>query len=273
MKRILLSIVAVALAGPASLAFADDSAAAGAKKAGEEAAEAAKKAEKAGDVAEKAGNAAEKASNVAEKAGNEAEKAGNEAEKAGNVAEKAGKKAELAADKARRTTDASHQKLAKHDEPGQRQAHQAISELQRADPGLTRLFDGAAGYAVFATVGKGAVGIGGAHGTGVLYEKGSAVGKATLTQLTVGLQLGGQAYTEVIFFETEKALANFKMGEFAMAAQVSAVAATAGASANAKYVDGVSVFTLAKGGVMAEASVGGQKFSYLPYPLATTSSR
>ncbi len=101
-----------------------------------------------------------------------------------------------------------------------------------------------------------------------------AIGKATLTQLTVGLQLGGQAYTEVIFFETEKALANFKKGEFAMAAQVSAVAAAAGASANAKYVEGVSVFTLAKGGVMAEASVGGQKFSYQRFQKAiNTSSR
>lgn len=157
---------------------------------------------------------------------------------------------------------------------GVKHARQAIGELQRADPGLTRLFAGAAGYVVFPTVGKGGVGVGGAHGTGVLYENGTAIGEATLTQLTVGLQLGGQAYTEVIFFETEKALASFKKGEFAMAAQVSAVAAAAGASANAKYVEGVSVFTLAKGGVMAEASVGGQKFSYQPFKKAIkTSSR
>src|SRR5512143_544728 len=161
-----------------------------------------------------------------------------------------------------------------HDGPGVKHAREAIGELERADPGLNRLFEGAAGYAVFATVGKGAVGVGGAHGTGVLFEKGTAIGETTLTQVTVGLQLGGQAYTEVIFFETEKSLANFKKGEFAMAAQVSAVTAAAGASANAKYVEGVSVFTLAKGGVMAEASVGGQKFSYLPFHKAvTTSSR
>lgn len=163
---------------------------------------------------------------------------------------------------------------ARHDEPGVKQARQAIGQLKRADPGLTRFFDSAAGYAVFPTVGKGAIGVGGAHGTGVLFEKGNAIGKATLTQLTVGLQLGGQAYTEIIFFETEKALADFKKGEFAIAAQVSAVAAAAGASANARYVEGVSVFTLAKGGVMAEASVGGQKFSYEPFQKAiTTSSR
>ena len=169
---------------------------------------------------------------------------------------------------------AAGHKYATHDGPALKHAREAIGELERVDPGLKRLFDGAAGYAVFATVGKGAVGIGGAHGTGVLFEKGNAIGETTLTQLTVGLQLGGQAYTEVIFFETEKSLADFKKGEFAMAAQVSAVAATAGASADARYVQGVSVFTLAKGGVMAEASVGGQKFSYLPFHKAvTTSSR
>jgi lipid-binding SYLF domain-containing protein len=169
---------------------------------------------------------------------------------------------------------AGHHKYVRGDEPGVKHARQAIGELQRADPGLTRFFDDSAGYAVFATVGKGGLGIGGARGTGVLYEKGEATGKTTLTQVTVGLQVGGQAYTEVIFFETKETLASFKKGEFAMAAQVSAVAAKAGASANAKYDHGVSVFTLAKGGVMAEASVGGQKFSYRPFEKAIlTSSR
>jgi len=203
-----------------------------------------------------------------------AKSAGAEAMRAGEKAEKAGEKAVQAGDKAQRSMEAQHHKYAKHDAPGVKQAHHAKGELEQADPGLTRLFDGSAGYAVFATVGKGAVGIGGAHGSGVLFEKGTAIGKATLTQVTVGLQLGGQAYTEVIFFENAKSLADFKKGEFTMAAQVSAVAAAAGASANARYVDGVSVFTLAKGGVMAEASVGGQKFSYLPFEKAiTTSSR
>jgi len=157
-------------------------------------------------------------------------------------------------------------------EPAASQAHEARAELERADPGLARFFDGAAGYALFASVGKGGAGVGGAYGSGFLYEKGTARGATTLTQMTLGLQLGGQVYTEVIFFETEKSLAQFKKGEFAMAAQVSAVAAAAGASANAKYVEGVSVFTLAKGGLMAEASVGGQKFSYQPFHKATTTS-
>jgi lipid-binding SYLF domain-containing protein len=167
---------------------------------------------------------------------------------------------------------ASQPKHSKQDRADLRHAEKAIAQLQVADSGLTQLFEDAAGYAVFATVGKGAVGIGGARGTGVLYEKGIATGKASLTQLTVGLQLGGQAYTEVIFFDTEQSLSSFKKGELAMAAQVSAVAASEGASKNAKYVDGVSVFTLAKGGVMAEASVGGQKFSYRAYPQAIVTS-
>jgi lipid-binding SYLF domain-containing protein len=90
------------------------------------------------------------------------------------------------------------------------------------------------------------------------------VGKTTLSQVTIGAQAGGQAYSEIIFFETAQALAEFKKGEWTMAAQVSAVILKSGASADAAYKDGVAVFTLSKGGAMAEASVGGQKFSYHP---------
>jgi len=169
---------------------------------------------------------------------------------------------------------AQRSKHARHDESSVGEARHAIGEFQRADPGLSRFFHDAAGYAVFATVGKGAIALGGAHGKGVLYENGVATGKATLTQVTFGLQLGGQAYSEVIFFESKKSLDDFKKGQFAMAAQMSAVAAASGASENANYVEGVSVFTLAKGGLMAEASVGGQRFSYHPFQEAmTTSSR
>jgi lipid-binding SYLF domain-containing protein len=239
MRKTLSFIVAAALSVPASLAFADEAAVLDARKAGQA-----------------------------------ATAAGQKAEKAGTEAKAAGEKAEQAAGQAQHSMEGMHVKHATRDEAGLKHATTAIEELQRADPGLSRFFDDAAGYAVFATVGKGAVGIGGAHGTGVLFEKGTSVGETTLTQVTVGLQLGGQSYSEVIFFETEKSLADFKKGGFAMAAQVSAVAASAGASANARYVQGVSVFTLAKGGLMAEASVGGQKFTYRPFRKATvTSSR
>jgi len=158
------------------------------------------------------------------------------------------------------------------DEREMKHARKAIGALEQADPGLTKRFEEAAGYAVFPTVGKGGLGVGAAHGTGVLYEKGLPLGRATLTQVTVGMQIGGQAYTEVIFFQTEEALKDFETGRFTLAAQLSAVAAAEGASANAKYVDGVSVFTLAKGGVMAEASVGGQEFGYTPFRKVIASS-
>ncbi len=146
-----------------------------------------------------------------------------------------------------------------------KEARETIDVFKKADPGIARFFNGAAGYAVFPTVGKGAIGIGGAGGSGVLFEKGNPVGKTSLAQVTIGLQLGGQAYSEVVFLETAAALTDFKKGNFALAAQVSAVAAAAGASANAKYANGVAVFTVAKAGLMYEASVGGQKFGYEPF--------
>ena len=144
-------------------------------------------------------------------------------------------------------------------------ARETADLFKKIDPGLSRFFERSVGWAVFPTVGKGAIGIGGAHGSGVLFERGKAVGTCTLTQVTVGFQLGGQAYSEIIFFETESTLADFKKGALALAAQVSAVAAVEGASANAKYRLGVAVFTVAKGGLMYEASVGGQKFSFEPF--------
>ena len=145
-----------------------------------------------------------------------------------------------------------------------KEADQAIAALKQADPGLKKFFSKSAGYAVFPNVAKGGLVIGGAGGSGYLYEGGKPVGKTGLSQVTVGAQIGGEAYIEVVFFETKEALAAFKKGEWAMAAQVSAVAVQAGASADAKYKQGVAVFTLMKGGAMAEASVGGQKFSYEP---------
>lgn len=147
-----------------------------------------------------------------------------------------------------------------------KEARDTIAAFKKADPSLSRFFNNAAGYAVFPTITKGAVGIGGAGGHGVLFEKGKPTGKASLSQVTVGAQLGGQTYSEIIFFEAAPALDDFKNGTLALAAQVSAVAAKASASENAKYQNGVAVFTSGKGGLMFEASVGGQKFSFEPYP-------
>lgn len=145
-----------------------------------------------------------------------------------------------------------------------KEADQAIAQIRTADPQLERFFGKSAGYAVFPDVAKGGLVIGGAGGHGILYEKGKPVGTTSLSQVTVGAQIGGQAYSEIIFFETQAALDAFKKGQWTMAAQVSAVALSSGASADAKYKEGVAVFTLTKGGAMAEASVGGQKFTYEP---------
>lgn len=146
----------------------------------------------------------------------------------------------------------------------EKQAQEAIVAFVKADPGLKKFLENAVGYAVFPDVTKGAFGIGAAHGGGWVYEKGKAVGTASLTQVTIGLALGGQSYAEVIFFETQEALDSFKKSELAFSAQVSAVAAAEGASSNAKYQLGVAVFTLARGGLMYEASLGGQKFKFKP---------
>ena len=143
---------------------------------------------------------------------------------------------------------------------------EAVQLFRSADRGMTKFFEGAVGYAIFPSVGKGAFIVGGAAGTGCLYEGDAITGQAKLVQVTVGVQLGGQAYAEIIFFQTPDALASFKSSSFEMSAQVSAVAAASGASANARYELGVLVFTIAKGGLMYEASVGGQKFTFKPLP-------
>lgn len=144
------------------------------------------------------------------------------------------------------------------------EAAEALERAQRNDPTLTAHLNSAAGYAVFPTVGKGAIGVGGAYGQGVLYEGGRMVGYCDLSQGSIGLQLGGQAYTEIITFENQAALDRFKKGQLAFAAQATAVALKSGAGANAKYDNGVAVFTMGETGLMYEASIGGQNFSYEP---------
>lgn len=139
-------------------------------------------------------------------------------------------------------------------------AQEAKAEMLANDPTMQRFFDSAVGYVIIPTVGKGGFGIGGARGKGVLYEGDNITANVTLTQLTIGLQWGGQAYSEFIFFEDDVALSDFKRGNYELGAQASAVAVTAGASVDANYSGGVAIFTQTKGGLMYEASVGGQKF-------------
>lgn len=140
----------------------------------------------------------------------------------------------------------------------------AIDSFKAKDPGIDKFFKSAKGYAVFPSVGKGGIGVGGAYGRGMLFEDGVAVGYCDLTQATIGLQLGGQAYREIIFFQNDAEITKFRAGNFAVAAQASAVVVEAGASTTADYKDGVVVFTMAKAGLMGEATIGGQKFSFEP---------
>jgi len=139
---------------------------------------------------------------------------------------------------------------------------QALITAKAKDPSMEEWFEEAHGYAVFPKVGKGGIGIGGAHGKGIVIHDDKTIATTSLSQVTVGFQLGGQVYSQFILFKDETAFNNFSRGNFEMGAQVSAVAITLGASADANYDGGVAVFTIAEGGLMYEASVGGQKFKY-----------
>jgi lipid-binding SYLF domain-containing protein len=145
-------------------------------------------------------------------------------------------------------------------------------------------FENAHGYAVFPTVGKGGIGVGGAYGTGRVYEKGKYVGDTSMSQLSIGFQLGAQGFSQIIFFEDQRALKEFTSGNFEFGAEASAVAITASAGASAgttgasasasagrhdakavgRYHKGMATFTVAKGGLMYQATIGGQKFTYKP---------
>jgi lipid-binding SYLF domain-containing protein len=136
----------------------------------------------------------------------------------------------------------------------------AIKSFTKTDASMKRLFNNSYAYVVFPNVGKGGLGIGGAFGNGVVYQKNEIVGTAKLSQVSIGLQAGGQGYREVIFFETKSNVDEFKENNLKIAAQVSAVIAASGASVNANYANGILIFAQPKGGLMYEISVGGANF-------------
>ena len=155
--------------------------------------------------------------------------------------------------------------LAQKDEDDDKVIADAVVAKQdfiRSDALMQTLFDNSYGYVIFPNVGKGAIGIGGAAGNGAVYHKGTLIGMASMKQVSVGFQWGGQAYREVIFFETEADLNRFRENKIEFSGQASAVAVTKGAAANIKYKNGVMIFSQTKGGLMYEASVGGQKFKF-----------
>ncbi|HUM12113.1 MAG TPA: YSC84-related protein [Myxococcaceae bacterium] len=144
-------------------------------------------------------------------------------------------------------------------------ARATVQTFKKKDANLEKFFSSAVGYVVFPTIAKGGLVVGGAGGDGVLFVGGQPVGRASLGQASVGFQLGGQTYSEIIFFESQSTLSDLKNGHFALAAQASAVALSAGAAASANYENGVAIFAATKTGLMGEASVGGQKFGYRPF--------
>lgn len=159
----------------------------------------------------------------------------------------------------------------------------------KESPVVQEFFKNAYGYAVFPTIGKGGFGVGVAHGKGRVYVSGKVTGKTSVTQVSVGAQVGGQAYSQIIFFQDKRAYEEYTSGNFEFSAQASAVAITAGAQAQAgstgstasantgpeqagaqkaEYQKGMVVFVHAKGGFMYEASLGGQKYNFEPLKKA-----
>ena len=130
------------------------------------------------------------------------------------------------------------------------------------NPNMAALFGNASGYVIFPNVGKGAYIVGGAAGNGVVYQNGKAIGMAKLRQLDIGLQLGGQAFRQVIFFQTQAELDRFKEGNFELSSTVSAVALEEGIAKSIEFRNGLAVVTMPKAGAMIEVSVGGQKFEF-----------
>lgn len=146
-----------------------------------------------------------------------------------------------------------------------RDATTALNLATSSHNSFDNIIQNAPGYVVFPAVGKGAAGVGGAYGRGIVYKHGTQIGYADLSQASIGLQLGGQSYTEILVFESVKALDKFLLGNYEFNAQATAVALQSGEGTNAKFQDGIAVFTMDEAGLMFEAAIGGQKFNYQPF--------
>ncbi len=142
------------------------------------------------------------------------------------------------------------------------EAVSTLAEMKAQDPGLDAFLRRAHGYVVFPRVGKGAYLVGGGYGRGIVYREGAPIGYADITLATVGLQIGGQAFSELIAFESAGDLNRFTAGRLAFSASLSAVILKTGAAESARYTDGVVILVKPLGGAMVEASVGGQQFTF-----------
>lgn len=146
-------------------------------------------------------------------------------------------------------------------------AQQTIATFKQKDPGIESFFHNSAAYAVFPTVGGGAFIVGGAHGKGIVYQNGQPIGETTVTKGTIGAQVGGESYSELIFFQNPQALQQFKQGNFEWSGSVNAVGANSSVGAATNYRNGVAVFTTSRKGLMAKAAVGTQKFTFQPLAM------
>ncbi|MHC4947103.1 MAG: lipid-binding SYLF domain-containing protein [Planctomycetota bacterium] len=138
--------------------------------------------------------------------------------------------------------------------------------FSRNHPAADDYLNNSAGYAIYPKVAKGAFIIGGGWGDGILFVGGAPAGRTTITQGSIGLQIGGQSFSEIIFFEDDASVSRFKGGNWSLTAAASAVVAGEGATAQARYTEGVAVFVMNESGLMAQASVGGQRFTFTPQP-------
>ena len=148
---------------------------------------------------------------------------------------------------------------------GVKENTQIALEKFKAMPELQPYFKKAKGYAVFPTIGKGGIGIGGSRGKGEVFRDSKVIGSTTLTHVSIGFQLGGQAFSQIIFFKEKRDLNRFTQGNFEFGASASAALINSGSAVETSYRNGIAVLTVSKGGLMYEASIGGQKFSYEPY--------
>ena len=150
----------------------------------------------------------------------------------------------------------------KHKRSGEENAQLLIKKVKKIDPDSKRIFQNAIAWAVFPSIGKAGIGIGGAAGNGRVYRKGKFIGTTTMSQVSVGFQFGGQVYGEIIFFQDENTLAKFMSGKFELGANISAIVANAGAAKTAGFKDGTIVMVVPKKGLMYEATISGQKFTF-----------
>ena len=147
------------------------------------------------------------------------------------------------------------------------EVQEAIAVMKAKDPSINRFFEKSYGYAVLPKVFKGAFIAGGAGGKGEVFEKGKMVGYCSMAQASLGFSFGGEFFREIVFFRDKEDLDKFKPSEYTFSAQVTGVALTSGAAAKADYKAGTAVFITTDAGLMVDASLGGQKFKYVPKEL------